>query len=96
MVYHGRMGREAVWVKENIEWFCQRLDIKADRYPKVWPIIQSYDDPNIISADEFEKVLRCGLGAEATGVMMFTSNSVAENDKKTEIMKKVYSDWILK
>lgn len=96
MVYHGRMGREAEWVKENIEWFCQRLDIKADRYPKVWPIIQSYDDPNIISAEEFEKVLRYGLGAEATGVMMFTSNSIAENDKKTETMKKVYLDWILK
>ena len=96
MVYHGRMGREAEWVKENIEWFCQRLDIKADRYPKVWPIIQSYDDPNIISSEEFEKVLRYGLAAGSTGVMMFTSNSIAENDKKTETMKKVYLEWIQK
>ena len=84
MVYHGRMGKSPEWVKENIEWFCNRLNIKAGMFPKVWPIVQSYNDPNIISAEEFEKVLRYGSGAQATGVMMFTSNSVAEDEKKIE------------
>jgi hypothetical protein len=92
MVYHGRMGKSPEWVKENIEWFCNRLDIKAGMFPKVWPIVQSYNDPNIISAEEFERVLRYGSGAQATGVMMFTSNSVAEDEKKIATMKKVYSD----
>jgi hypothetical protein len=96
MVYHGRMGKSPEWVKENIEWFCNRLNIKAGMFPKVWPIVQSYNDPNTISAEEFEKVLRYGSGARATGVMMFTSNSVAEDEKKTETMKKVYTGWINK
>lgn len=93
MVYHGRMGKSAEWVKENIEWFCNRLDIKPGMYPKVWPIVQSYNDPKIISPEEFEKVLRYGAAGKATGVMMFTSYSVAEDEKKIETMKKVYSGW---
>jgi fructose/tagatose bisphosphate aldolase len=96
MVYHGRMGKSPEWVKKNIEWLCNRLNIKAGMFPKVWPIVQSYNDPNIISAAEFEKVLRYGSGAQATGVMMFTSNSVAEDEKKIETMKKVYTGWINK
>ena len=59
-----------------------RLNIKAGTFPKVWPIVQAYNDPNIISAEEFEKVLRYGAGGQATGVMMFTSNSVAEDEQK--------------
>jgi hypothetical protein len=96
MVYHGRMGKSPEWVKENIEWFCNRLNIKAGTFPKVWPIVQSYNDPNIISAIEFEKILRYGSGAQATGVMMFTSNSVAEDRQKVETMKRVYTGWINK
>jgi len=96
MVYHGRMGKTPEWVKENIEWFCNRLKIKPGIFPKVWPIVQSYNDPDIISAEEFEKVLRYGSGAQATGVMMFTSYSVAEDEKKIETMKKVYTGWINK
>ncbi len=90
MVYHGRMGKSPEWVKENIEWFCKSLAIKKDKFPKVWPIVQAYNDPNVISADEFEKVLRYGAGAEATGVMMFTSYAVAEDERKIEVMRKVY------
>ena len=96
MVYHGRMGKSPDWVKENIEWFCKTLDIAEGRFPKVWPIVQSYNDPTVISADEFEKVLRYGAGSRATGVMMFTSSSVAEDDKKIAAMKKVYTGWMNK
>jgi hypothetical protein len=94
MVYHGRMGKSPEWVKENIEWFCNRLQIKAGTFPKVWPIIQSYNDPNIISAAEFEKILQYGTAAQATGVMMFTSNSVAEDNQKIAIMKRIYTGWM--
>lgn len=93
MVYHGRMGKNSEWVKENIEWFSDRLNIKAGKFPKVWPIVQAYNDPTIISAEEFEKVLEYGAGAQATGVMMFTSNSVAEDDQKIAVMKKIYTGW---
>jgi hypothetical protein len=93
MVYHSRMGKNPEWVRQNIEWFCKTLNIKSGSFPKIWPIVQSYNDPGIISAEEFEKVLRYGAGDQATGVMMFTSYSVAEDEKKTETMKKVYSGW---
>ena len=91
MVYHGRMEREPEWVHEHIDWICNRLDIKKNSYPKVWPIVQAYDDPSIISSEEFETVLRSGLSGRSSGVMMFTSYAVAENEDKTAVMKKVYT-----
>ncbi len=94
MVYHGRMGRDAVWVKNNIEWFCKRMDIKPGAFPKVWPIVQAYDEPRVISPDEFGEVLGYGSGSGATGIMMFTSYAVAESSAKTETLQKVYSGLI--
>lgn len=90
MVYHGRMGREAIWVRENTEWFCERLGTGEKSSSRVWPIVQAYDDPSPITPEEFEKVLRYGLSGKSTGVMMFTSRAVAESGQKTEIMKKIY------
>ncbi|WP_346754554.1 family 10 glycosylhydrolase [Splendidivirga corallicola] len=91
MVYHERMGREPNWVKENIQWFSNRLNIKKDAYPKVWPIVQAYNNPGIISNEEFEIVLKGGLAGGSSGVMMFTTSAVAEDEGKTEVMKKVYT-----
>jgi len=93
MVYHGRMSKDPLWVKENTEWFSTRLGIGSNNSPKVWPIVQAYDDPEKISPADFEKVLRYGVAGKSTGVMMFTSNSVAESDDKIAIMKKVYNEW---
>lgn len=90
MVYHGRMGRSAEWVKENIAWFCKELSLEPGQFPKVWPIVQAYNDPRPISPEEFEKVLRHGAGNDASGVMMFTSSAVAEDPAKVEVMKKFY------
>jgi hypothetical protein len=92
MVYHGRMGRDPEWVNENISWFCDRLEIGDGSLPKVWPIVQAYNDPRIISGDEFETVLRGGLSAISSGVMMFTTYAVAEDPVKVEVMKKVYTE----
>jgi hypothetical protein len=90
MVYHGRMGRAPEWVEENILWFCNRVDIKPNTYPKVWTIVQAYDDPKVISTEEFETVLRGGLAGVASGVMMFTTHAVAQDEGKIETMKQVY------
>jgi len=92
MVYHGRMGRDPGWVAENISWFCQRLDIQADSYPKVWTIVQAHDDPGIISPGEFGTVLRGGLAGASSGVMMFTTYAVAESEGKIQVMKDVYTE----
>jgi hypothetical protein len=92
MVYHGRMGRSAEWVRENIAWFCKELGVQTGQFPKVWPIVQAYNDPNRISAEEFETVLRHGAGNGASGVMMFTSGAVAEDPAKVKVMKKVFTE----
>jgi hypothetical protein len=90
MVYHGRMGRDPEWVADNIEWFSRRLKIDRKTCPKVWPIVQAYDDPYRITPSEFEQVLRGGLQSGSTGVMMFTSDAVARDEEKIRIMQKVY------
>ncbi len=91
MVYHARMGKEPPWVEANIQWFSNLLDIKMNSYPKVWPIVQAHNDPGIISNKDFETVLKGGLAGKSSGVMMFTSYSVAEDEGKTAVMKNVYT-----
>ncbi len=91
MVYHRRMGRSPEWVRENLAWFYTRINVGSAEYPKVWPIVQAYNDPVPVSSEEFKTVLLYGLSAEATGVMMFTSSSVAEDPAKTEAMREVYT-----
>jgi hypothetical protein len=90
MVYHALMARNPQWVAENIEWFCQRINIRSGRFPKVWPIVQAYNSPYTISPEEFETVHMNGMTAKASGVMMFTTRAVADEDSKIEVMKKVY------
>jgi hypothetical protein len=94
MVYHARMGREPAWVKNNIQWFCNRINIKHDAFPKVWPIVQAYNNPYNISASEFETVLKGGLAEKSSGVMMFTTSAIADDTGKIEVMKQVYENSI--
>ena len=91
MVYHERMGREPNWVKENIDWFSDRLNIEEDSYPKIWPIVQAHNSPGIISSAEFETVMKGALVGKSTGVMMFTTSAVAEDESKTEVVKNMYT-----
>ena len=91
MIYHGRMKRPPEWVAENTTWFSKRLSIQANVGPKLWPIVQAYNDPNLISSHEFETVLKGGLTGMASGVMMFTTYAVADDEEKTDVMKKVYT-----
>ncbi len=90
MVYHARMGREPEWVEENITWFCSRMDIEYGKIPKVWPIVQAYNNPYTVSASEFETVLIGGLASKSTGVMMFTTRAVADDEEKLNAMKNSY------
>ncbi len=91
MVYHGRSGKSPEYVKEFIAYFSDRYNVQTapDCYPKLWPIVQAHDEPRI-SPEEFEQVLRYGLGGKSTGVMMFTIRSVADDDGKMDAMKRVY------
>ena len=92
MVYHARMGRQPIWVEENIRWFCNRMNIKNGATPKVWPIVQAYNNPYVISSNEFETVLKGGMAEKSSGVMMFTTNAIAENEEKIMVVKKIYHE----
>lgn len=92
MVYHQRMGRDPQWVQENIEWFSEKISEGSSIHPKIWPIVQAHNEPGIISALEFETALKGGLSGKSTGVMMFTTRSIAEDVGKREVMKKLYNE----
>ena len=76
-----------------VEYFSEQYEVATEpgRYPRLWPIVQAYDEPRI-EPDEFGRVLRYGLSGRSTGVMMFTLGSVAEDDGKMAVMRRIYND----
>jgi len=48
-----------------------------------------------VSASDFETVLKGGLADKSSGVMMFTTRAMADEEEKIAVMKKVY-EGILK
>ena len=91
MVYHGRMGRPPEWVGQYVRWFSDRLRIRPDFGPRLWPIVQAHNDPGAISPAEFARVMELGSSAASTGLMMFTIRSVAEDPGKMEALKRLYT-----
>jgi len=92
MVYHRRSGKPPEYVKAFVEYMSARPWIRTDAHPQFWPIVQAHDEPRI-SPEEFEQVLRYGLGGKSTGVMMFTIRSVAQDPGKMAAMKRVYREY---
>jgi hypothetical protein len=76
-------------VGQNVEWLSRKLGSRA----RIWPIVQAHNDPAVISAAEFETVLRLGAGGAASGVMMFTAQSVASDPAKLQALRRVYLEW---
>ena len=91
MPYHGRSDMPTSYVKDYVEYFSARHEVHTEpgRYPRLWPIVQAYNEPPV-SADELADVLEYGLAAKSSGVMMFTSDSVAEDPDKVAAVKRVY------
>ena len=96
MLYHARSGHPSSWVEQNVSWLCKKLGVQGTREErlKIWPIVQAWSDPEgaKVNAGDFETVLRGGGAAGATGVMMFTLGSVAEDEAKMAVLKKVYAE----
>ncbi|MEW6749685.1 MAG: DUF6259 domain-containing protein [Candidatus Latescibacterota bacterium] len=91
MPYHGRSGMPPAYVREYVEYFSQRHRVHTEpgKYPRLWPIVQAYDDPRV-TPDELATVLEDGLSGRSSGVMMFTASSVAEDPGKVAAMARVY------
>ena len=67
MVYHRMCGRPPEWIGEVVE------EVHALSGKPVWPIIQSVDDPDPLSAEEYGMALDVALGQPASdGVLVFT------------------------
>ena len=66
-----------------------QIETAPGRYPRLWPIVQAYDDPPV-TAQEMVQALNNGLAGRSTGVMMFTSGSVAEDADKLEAVRMFY------
>ncbi|MFH1568950.1 MAG: hypothetical protein ABIL09_13210 [Gemmatimonadota bacterium] len=92
MIYHGRAGKTPEYVREYVEYFGRTFDVKTapGEFPRLWPIVQAYDEPRIAPA-EFRQVLEYGASGRSSGVMMFTLGSVAEDEGKLAAMKQVYT-----
>jgi hypothetical protein len=93
MLYHGRSGKTPESVREYVEWFSEQYPVqtRSGKYPQLWPIVQAHDEPRV-PPQEFEKVLRYGMSGKSSGVMMFTTASVAGDERKMAAMRRVYTD----
>lgn len=91
MPYHARSGMPVDYVEQYVRYLGERLDIRTEpgQYPRLWPIVQAYDDPPVAAA-ELAAVLRGGLAGRSTGVMMFTAASVAQDPAKLEVVRRLY------
>ena len=92
MPYHGRSDMPTSYVKDYVEYFSQRHTVYTEkgRYPRLWPIVQAYDEPRISGA-ELEQVLEYALAAKSSGAMMFTSGRVAADPDKIAAVRRVYT-----
>ena len=93
MVYHKRMGRSPAWVGESVGWLAERVKSVPGRAPLIWPIVQASNEPGETSPEEFAEVLRLGRSGGATGVMMFTIGSVAQDPNKMKVLRELYTRW---
>ena len=90
MIYHGRMGRSASWVKEYLTWFNEAIISKTGTGAALWPIVQASDEPVPISAEEFRQVMTDGSSEPSSGVMMFSAGHLTDSPEKIEVIKQLY------
>lgn len=89
MLFHQMYGRSVNWLGEYIEWLGKAIDSSE---ALVWPIVQAHDKPGIVSPEEFGKALHEGSRAPASGIMMFSEQSLLENPAKVKVMRDFYKE----
>lgn len=87
MLFHRMLARPVTWSGDYLDW----LDtVMPTPRPLVWPIIQAHNKPGIVTPHEFRKALHEGSRAPASGIMMFSEQSLLENPEKIEVMREFY------
>ncbi|MEB2779719.1 hypothetical protein U3A58_04880 [Algoriphagus sp. C2-6-M1] len=91
MLFHHMKGRPTSWVGEYVTWLGQTLEVEKKGSPQIWPIVQSHNNPGIVSPEEFREVMIQGSKFPATGIMMFSDQSLLDDQDKIRVMKELYS-----
>ncbi|MBD3628236.1 hypothetical protein [Cyclobacterium sp.] len=89
MLFHRMYGRPVSWAGDYLEWLDKIVDSPR---PLVWPIVQAHDKPGTVSPEEFLEALREGSRTPASGIMMFSEQSLLENPEKIKVMQDFYRD----
>ena len=84
MSYHLLCYRDTGWIISLTQW----IKLKTDK--QVWPIVQATDEPEKMSAEEYEKALKAGLAGGSAGVMTLTAEATLKDRKKWEIQKQIF------
>ncbi|NOZ56915.1 MAG: hypothetical protein GXO73_09050 [Calditrichaeota bacterium] len=83
MVYHGMCGQPVDWIARVTTW------VHETSGKPVWPIVQSLDKPEKMSAEEFARTLETALKAKgSSGVIIFTLRETSPD--KLEAMRRVF------
>ncbi len=96
MLFHSMKGRPTAWVGEYLGWLDDLVLSGKSEIPLVWPIVQAHNNPGIISPEEFKEVMLEGSRAPSSGIMMFSDQSLLDDKRKIEVMKKLYLKGFLK
>jgi hypothetical protein len=91
MLFHHMKGRPTTWVGEYLAWLGQTIEVEKTGRPLIWPIVQSHNNPGIVSSEEFREVMIQGSKFPASGIMMFSDQSLLEDREKIKVMKELYS-----
>ncbi len=54
--------------------------------------MQSHNNPEVVTPEEFRQVMLEGTKAPATGIMMFSDQSLLEDPEKIRVMKELYME----
>lgn len=91
MLFHSMMDRPVGWVHEYVEWL-DVLSGSLSKKPAIWPIVQAHNKPGVIKAEEFCEAMQNGSRPPASGVMMFSEQSLLQDPEKLRIVKEFYGN----
>lgn len=88
MLFHRLKGRPVDWVGTYMQWIKTHLADQKGTY--IWPIVQAHNQPDMVTAEEFEQAMRLGMQAPATGIMMFSDQTLIREKTKVDVVRRLY------
>ncbi|GAK51361.1 hypothetical protein U14_02604 [Candidatus Moduliflexus flocculans] len=89
MTYHWLTGQPAAWIHEIARDAAQVAN------KLVCPAIQTMNEPDALSATEFEQALEFALQPPSSGVMIFHVDDLLQQPEKCDIVKKRFGEKVI-